>query len=132
MNKKNSSTAEPNTAQNADPEIAYQANLAGTLCLISCFKSQWVIDSGATDHFCNNLKLFNDVRPFKGSIMIPDGNKIEICHIGSVRLNTDIVLSNVLHAPSFHFNLFSVTKFCLAIPALCISLIMLAIFRGTP
>ena len=39
MNKKNSSTAEPNTAQNADPEIAYQANLAGTLCLISCFKS---------------------------------------------------------------------------------------------
>ena len=39
------------------------ANLAGTLCQSSFYDDvHWIIDSGATDHMCNTIKLFQDLR----------------------------------------------------------------------
>ena len=78
-----------------DLETNYQANLAGTVSLLSCFNSQWIIDSGATDHICNNLSLFSDFKSFTGSIIIPDGKRIHIHHIGTIILNSKITLHNV-------------------------------------
>ena len=95
-----------------DLETNYQANLAGIVSLFSCSNSQWIIDSGATDHICNNLNSFSDFKSFTGSIIIPNGKRVHIHHIGTIILNSNITLHNVLHAPDFHFNLLSVTKLC--------------------
>ena len=35
-----------------------------------------------------------------------------IKHIGSVQLNANLVLENVLHVPEFHFNLLSIQRLC--------------------
>ena len=101
------------TEPNDDPEISSQANLAGNICLLSCSISQWIIDSGAIDHICNDLNLFISSKPFSGSIIISDGKRIPISHIGTVLLNSKITLHNILHAPAFQYNLLSVTKLCL-------------------
>ena len=76
----------PPSPDQADPEIIHQANLAGTFCLASSFKIAWIIDSGATDHICNNLNFFCSYHSLNGTddIIIPDGKKIKVTHIGTV------------------------------------------------
>lgn len=92
-------------------------NLAGTHCLISSINnSKWIVDSGATDHICNNLSLLiniKDLTDSKHNITIPDGSKHKITKIGDVQLNEFLILKNVLFVPNFHFNLISVGKICL-------------------
>ncbi|KAL2901944.1 Retrovirus-related Pol polyprotein from transposon RE1, partial [Bienertia sinuspersici] len=99
-------------ADNDDPEISHSANLAGKLCLLSTMETHWVIDSGATDHVCNDLHSFSDCKPLDGDILIPDGKRVRITHIGTVILNDSIKLQHVLYAPDFKFNLISVPKLC--------------------
>uniref|UniRef100_A0A803MB71 Retrotransposon Copia-like N-terminal domain-containing protein n=1 Tax=Chenopodium quinoa TaxID=63459 RepID=A0A803MB71_CHEQI len=46
------------------------------------------------------------------TITIPDGKRVKNMHIGTVRINDDILLQDVLHVPGFQFNLISVHKLC--------------------
>lgn len=45
-------------------------------------------------------------------ITIPDGTKVLVKHKGTMKLNNEIVLHDVLHVPYFQFNLISVNKLC--------------------
>jgi len=78
---------------------------------ISSFSS-WIIDSGATDHICSSLTYFasyQQIHPI--SVKLPNGNQvIANYYSGSVFLNQDHVIDNVLYIPCFTFNLLSVTK----------------------
>ncbi|KAL8099196.1 hypothetical protein AgCh_031749 [Apium graveolens] len=63
-----------------EPDIAGHAMLAGNICLLSNFSTQWLLDSGATDHISNNLSdfiSFNPVNDIESHITIPDGRKIK-------------------------------------------------------
>ncbi|KAL2934667.1 Retrovirus-related Pol polyprotein from transposon RE1 [Bienertia sinuspersici] len=94
---------------------AGQASLAGKLCLLTCSGTYWILDSEATDHICSHLSLFDSYEPVNdtyNTITIPDGRQIPVAHIDSVKLNHEITLHNVLHVPTFHFNLNSVHKLC--------------------
>ena len=82
-----------------EKEISFNdasANLAGTLCQSSFYDDvHWIIDSGATDHMCNTIKLFQDLRDIRGndhSITIPDGNKMVVKKIGGVHLKEGLIL----------------------------------------
>ena len=85
------------------------------MCFLSCSTHDWLLDSGATDHICTDLAMFDTYKPIfdlNAKITIPNGKHIPISHIGSVRLQNNLILHNVLHAPLFHFNLLSVHRLC--------------------
>lgn len=89
--------------------------LTGKTCLLSCSNTDWLLDSGATDHISPNLKDFISyafVSESDNSITVPYGSNIRVLRTGSVVLNDQITLHNVLHVPSFHFKLISVHKLC--------------------
>ena len=71
----------------------------------------WIIDSGATTHVCSDLALFSSVSLVSGvTVSLPNGAKEPITHTGTVHLSESLVLLNVLHVPSFRFNLISVSS----------------------
>lgn len=73
----------------------------------------WIIDSGASDHMCNNLCVFanyNSVEQEKHEVTIPDGSKFQVEISGTVVLQNGIALHNVLFVPKFNYNLISVSK----------------------
>lgn len=75
----------------------------------------WILDSGATDHICSNLELFDNyskVAESDNTITVPDGRRIPILHVGMIILTDQIQLHNVLHVLDFHFNLISVKRLC--------------------
>jgi len=77
---------------------------------ISSFSS-WIIDSGATDHICSFLTYFtsyHQINPIY--VKLPNGNKVIANYSGSVFLNQNHVIGNVLYIPCFTFNLLSVAK----------------------
>ncbi|KAE8731176.1 Detected protein of unknown function [Hibiscus syriacus] len=92
------------------------ANLAGTVaCNLpasSNSSAHWIIDTGATDHILSVFKGFQF--PVSCSshrfVHLPNGHTETVTHIGSYRLNSEIVLSNVLFVPNFSHNLLSVSR----------------------
>ncbi|KAL8152900.1 hypothetical protein V2J09_010660 [Rumex salicifolius] len=83
-----------------------------------CFNSSkgmegWIIDSGATHHITPNLSLFSSYEALSTHdfITMPDGSQSQITHVGTVTLNDQYVLRNVLCVPGFTFNLLSVSQF---------------------
>lgn len=84
--------------------------------------SVWVIDSGATSHFCNQKALFKDFQKMSTKANIADKNlssniegigsvPIEVLHEGMI---TPILLQDVLYAPDFGKNLISGKRIILA------------------
>ena len=64
-----------------------------------------------------DLSLFSEYVVFSGDrnyIRVPDGRKVPVKHIGTVRLQSNpiIELKHVLHVLDFQFNLISVPKLC--------------------
>ena len=96
-------------------EVSHTSNLAQlTSKSFNLFnKSNWIIDSGATDHMCHQPSLFVSVRPLLNkmhSVTVPDGRKNRVEFIGDVTLPNALCLKEVLFVPTFHFNLISVQK----------------------
>ncbi|XP_074352988.1 uncharacterized protein LOC141692148 [Apium graveolens] len=103
-----------NISEHDNNSYSGNALLAGTsLCLLSStHTNSWIIDSGASDHICSSMNLFHTVKQIDENsfITIPDGTKIQVTHVGNIKLNNLIELTDVLYAPSFKFNLIFVSK----------------------
>jgi len=72
--------------------------------------SSWIIDSDATDHICSSLTYFTSyyqINPIY--VKLPNENKVIANYSGSVFLNQNHVIDNILYIPCFTFNLLSVT-----------------------
>ncbi|XP_057250611.1 uncharacterized protein LOC130591346 [Beta vulgaris subsp. vulgaris] len=84
--------AQPSTSSST------QAMVAGNnFCLLSCSEYNWLLDSGATDHICSDLTNFSDyniIHEPDNFITIPNGAKVPVTQIGSVKLTHDIILHN--------------------------------------
>ncbi|KAL2938470.1 Retrovirus-related Pol polyprotein from transposon RE1 [Bienertia sinuspersici] len=90
------------------------AHVAGT-CLITCSNSNWIIDSGAIDHICSDLGLFDSYEKFDkrpNTITVADGKNITVEHIGNINFQNGIKLDKVLHVPGVQFNLISTHTLC--------------------
>lgn len=87
-----------------DPNTIAFANLAGS---ITCLASQsastsWIVDSGATNHMCNAINIFTnirDVNPLAYEVVIPDGTQLDVSKMGDIELSDNIILRNVLFVP---------------------------------
>jgi len=80
---------------------------------------EWVIDSGASHHMCNDVNAFKEMEELDIPIKIRVGNndKIEASHIGMVAIPTKVKgrvsfanLQKVLYAPRISENLLSVSS----------------------
>lgn len=72
----------------------------------------WIVDSGASRHICSNIGAFISMRPIRNSVVtLPNNSRIVVKFCGTVRLNLQLVLTDVLFVPEFKFNLFSVSSF---------------------
>ncbi|KAL2929734.1 Retrovirus-related Pol polyprotein from transposon RE2 [Bienertia sinuspersici] len=95
-------------------ETAGLAQVAGT-CFIACLNSKWIIDSGATDHICSNLELFDSYEKYEkqpNTITMADGKQVVVQNIGSITFENGIRLDKVLHVPGVKFNLISAHRLC--------------------
>lgn len=114
LTKHASSDSAPSTT--TSPPILNTPHIAGISYFLSTHNSsQWIIDSGATDHMCHSLSSFISLRRIHGSahhITLPDGRRICVDRIGDVHLFDGIILRDVLYVPHFKFNLISVQRFC--------------------
>lgn len=85
--------------------------------MVSCLNAQsqpteWIVDSGASDHMAYNLASLQNCVPFSDNskINMPTGDNVVIFHIGKVSLAPGLVLDKVLCVPAFKHNLLSVHK----------------------
>nr|KYP60497.1 Retrovirus-related Pol polyprotein from transposon TNT 1-94 [Cajanus cajan] len=68
----------------------------------------WIIDSGATSHICCFKHLFHSYTAIHDShVLLPNSTKVKVEGIGSIKINDDIFLHNVLYIPTFRFKLLS-------------------------
>ena len=81
-------------------------------CLVSSSSSEWVIDSGATDHMTGNSSLFSTFQshPSTSSVTLADGSQSCVIESGTIFPTPSLPLSSVLSLLDFSFNLISVSK----------------------
>lgn len=105
VNKESVAPSEPNA-----PTI----NMAGISPSSPCLTSQWIIDSGASDHMTGKDMLVRDSKSCvvsNGSVQLPNGSRTTVQTLGSVDISPTLSLHKVLHVPAFTSNLLSVSKF---------------------
>jgi hypothetical protein len=96
------------------PPEQHNASLAAS----SGADNNWYTDSGATDHITGDLNKLTMHDTYSGHDQIHAANDsgMDITHIGNTIISTstrDLVLQNVMHAPSTHKNLIFVHCFTL-------------------
>lgn len=71
----------------------------------------WIIDTGATSHVCSDLSFFSETTIVSGvTVSLPNDSRVDIAHTGTFQLSKSLILNDVLHVPSFKFNLISVSS----------------------
>jgi Reverse transcriptase (RNA-dependent DNA polymerase)/GAG-pre-integrase domain len=88
--------------------------------------SNWIIDSGATNHVTNEINNLSSFFAYKGpdNLHIGNGIGLDILHIGSqsfIISNLSLKLTNVLHVPNFSTNLISLSQLLIDNPSLSIN-----------
>ena len=73
--------------------------------------TDWVIDTGATDHMVHSIACFTTITATLNTFVnLPNGEVASVTHIGIVKISDHLTLHNVLCVPSFSFNLISVSQ----------------------
>ena len=103
-------------------DTSSRENLTFVASAFSCItdKNQWIIDSGASQHMCNNRSHYvsYELLSEPSLVVIGDGKTIEAKGVGSVSLKlslpngkyNDCLVNNVLYVPNLSCNLLSVGK----------------------
>lgn len=82
-------------------------------------RNTWIMDSGASEHMCHNIKCFTDYEsfPLPKQIIIGDGTVIHAKGVGIIHLQayngtewTETSLNGALYVPDMKLNLFSVSS----------------------
>ena len=73
--------------------------------------TNWVIDTGATDHMVHSITCFTTITATLNTFVnLPNGEVASVTHVGIVKISEHLTLHNVLCVPSFSFNLISVSQ----------------------
>ena len=80
-------------------------------CLVSSLSSEWIIDSGATDHMTGNSSIFSTFQSQSSpSTVTADGSLSCVLESSTIVPTPSIPLTSGLSLPNFSFNLMSVSK----------------------
>ena len=104
-------------AASRDKDVMF---LASALSVTGDQTNSWLIDSGATSHMCNNIKMFSQFEELDVpvSVEIGDGKILKGIGTGIVNVQLELpnsivkncVMSSVLYVPGLAFNLLSVAQ----------------------
>ncbi|KAI9181123.1 hypothetical protein LWI28_011688 [Acer negundo] len=96
---------------NKSEESSSEAHAVTKPGLSKIASSNWIIDSGATDHFSSSSQLFfhTEKNCSLPPVLLPSGDKAKIVAKGSLPLNSVYYLNNVLCVPTFKVDLMSVS-----------------------
>uniref|UniRef100_A0A2N9IF64 Integrase catalytic domain-containing protein n=1 Tax=Fagus sylvatica TaxID=28930 RepID=A0A2N9IF64_FAGSY len=90
------------------PNLSHSVFSSHTTPHSSIKQNSWILDTGATDHMVHSLSCFTTVTSIiQATVELPNGNLVPVTHIGTVKLSSSLILTDVLCVPSFHFNLIS-------------------------
>ncbi|XP_015162894.1 uncharacterized protein [Solanum tuberosum] len=77
-------------------------------------KEEWIIDTGATNHMISHKGMLiagkGTVKVSNKMVYLPNGETVDVSHIGNCGIMNGRVLTNVLYIPDFRFNLMSVSR----------------------
>ncbi|OIT38236.1 hypothetical protein A4A49_58384, partial [Nicotiana attenuata] len=75
---------------------------------------KWIVDSGATNHMVHIKELLdkinNKILGNAPKVYLPDGTSLDVECTGESKIGENCIVKNVLHVPSFKYNLLSVSK----------------------
>ena len=92
---------------------AFSCSYMTSVCLLNFHSTtEWILDSGATDHITYNNDHLENLTPCFINICLPNGQSTVVHFKGSLKLTPSITLYDVLLIPDFKFNLISVSKLC--------------------
>lgn len=101
----------------SETEDEVDTSFSGFAGMVTCLNvgienTDWIIDSGASDHMTSNINLCNNLTDVHHNLKInlPNGATSHITHYGDLKLNNDLTLKKVLIVPDFKHNLLSVNK----------------------
>lgn len=87
---------------------------------VSSRRDNWIVDSGATCHMCNDRELFAELRDLERplEVTLGDGHELEATGSGTVEMEMKLPtgrtkrckLRDVLYVPKLSYNLLSVSK----------------------
>ncbi|XP_061349565.1 uncharacterized protein LOC133294823 [Gastrolobium bilobum] len=73
--------------------------------------TQWIVDTGATDHITHSISAFASIHAITPlSVILPSGSQVYAHYSGTIHLTSDLILHDTLYIPQFHVNLISVSK----------------------
>lgn len=102
------------TAEETPLATSYFADFVGMSSLpnIRTNMVKWIIDSGASNHICSDIRLLTNLRKISGknTIQIPDGSIKFVKLIVNAILRENLVLHDVLFVPDFKYNFIYVAK----------------------
>lgn len=92
---------------------AFVLSVDFALLLCKCFQSSadiWILDSRSSNHMTFNRSHIFQIKPLVYPLLITlyNGYSVKVIEIGSVHLESYIVLHKVLYVPSFKYNPISV------------------------
>ncbi len=93
------------------PNLNHSVFFAKLVVKLVISASEWVINTGATDHMVTSTQFFINMQLVHNvSVNLPNGQSVMVTHIGSIQLTASLLLTDVLCVPSFDFNLISISK----------------------
>ncbi|XP_074346214.1 uncharacterized protein LOC141684984 [Apium graveolens] len=95
-----------------DKEIDFHFSGMISSCHAVGVSTEWIVDSGASDHMTPHGSALINTYPLLGfqSINLPTGDKVIISKKGQLLLAPTLFLDNVLVVPTFRHNLLSVQR----------------------
>ena len=101
------------------PSTSYNAGTCLPVSVNPKFSSPtiWIVDSGAPKHIYANAYAFLSMKPVHNcTVTFPNQTSIHVHFIGNIRLNSHLILIDVLFIPQFQFNLLSVSALTTSSP----------------
>ena len=95
---------------NFTPNLEHSIFSAKTVNREAFSESDWVIDTGATNHMIHSISYYTSTTATLNThVNLPNGETTLVTHIGTVQISEKLILYNVLCAPSFSSNLISIS-----------------------
>ncbi|KAK0607139.1 hypothetical protein LWI29_010020 [Acer saccharum] len=95
-----------------NPSTSYATGICFSVSLNPILSSPeiWIVYSGATSNICSYAPSFTTLHPIQNAfVTLSNHARIQVFFAGTVKLNDDLVLRDVLFLPQFKFNLLSVS-----------------------
>jgi predicted aspartyl protease len=92
-------------ASYSKPNLSHSVFSSQYIDKSSISHTDWVIDTGATDHMVITTQFFTSMQVvYNVSVNLPNGQSVTVTHIGSVQISSTLLLTDVLCVLSFDFN----------------------------